>query len=211
MKKGILIIVFPLMLLVFGGCAIGNQYQYKAEDVGLPISNRGEPILLGVGAEDKRPYVVSGDKPDTFVGLQRGGFGNPFNVTNASGQPFAVDAAKVLSGLLQRSGYVAEVSGAYASLESFTAAMRAQGLDRGVYLDIREWKTDVMMKVTLHYDLLLKVVDSDGQVIAESNQSGTEVSSGAGFEKANSESASLSLSTKLSYLFLEPAVQEALK
>ncbi|MEH6548066.1 MAG: hypothetical protein V7701_16640, partial [Sneathiella sp.] len=88
---------FPLKLvsklgviLAFGillsACAVGNKYDYKDQPIDLAASSDQK---IGVSVVDQRIYIVSGEKPADFVGLQRGGFGNPFDVNTKSGGPMA--------------------------------------------------------------------------------------------------------------------------
>ena len=52
---------------------------------------------------DARPYVVSGNQPESFAGLLRGGYGNPFDVSTATGNPVARDLRDALArGMRER-------------------------------------------------------------------------------------------------------------
>ncbi len=42
----------------------------------LPETGTGK---VAVATVDERPYVLNGKNPPTYVGIIRGGFGNPFN------------------------------------------------------------------------------------------------------------------------------------
>lgn len=196
--------------LFLSGCAVGNQYGYTAADVGLPLVADNEATPIAVGAQESRPYVLSGSKAPTFVGLQRGGFGNPFDVTTASGRGFGEDAADVLGTLLQRAGYPVATSDLYANRETFLAELKERGVEKGLYLDIREWKTDIYISITLHWDLTLTVLNANGEVLAESTDYGQEAIGAGRFEKDNAIAASLALSTKLAGLFNDPAVKAAM-
>jgi hypothetical protein len=192
------------------GCAVGNQYRYQAANVGLPLEKHHEGVTIGLGVKDSRIYVLNGNKSENFVGLQRGGFGNPFNVTTASNLPFAEDVTGILVGMLEPYGYKVEFESSSADLNAFTRAFKARDLSRAVYLNIREWKTDIYTSITLHYDLELIILDGEGTVLARSNQSGSE-SIGGYTMSGNDVKASNALATKLSYLFINPEVQAALK
>ena len=65
-----------------GGCAVGNQHVYRGASAEIGTSG---DTTVAVATQDLRPYVASGEKAPNFVGLSGGGFGNPFNVTTASG------------------------------------------------------------------------------------------------------------------------------
>lgn len=62
------------------GCAVGNDHHYA--DVVLDLELSGEESVT-VATHDRRPYVVSGDKPTHFVGLSRGDMAIP----STSGPP----------------------------------------------------------------------------------------------------------------------------
>jgi hypothetical protein len=93
-----------LALLVLGGCAVGNKHQY---DAAMPQINASSGGKAGVGAQDRRAYVLNGDKVETFVGLSRGGFGNPFDVKTESGQPLADEFGKAIQRALAGKGVTA--------------------------------------------------------------------------------------------------------
>ena len=64
-----------LLLVVLSGCAVGNQYDYQATSVALPIVGSGE---LGLAIIENRSYVLDGSRKPNFVGLQRATLGNAF-------------------------------------------------------------------------------------------------------------------------------------
>ena len=71
-----------------GGCAVGQKYHYDNVIGDLYVSGNK---TIGVVTQDKRPYILSGKKTINFVGIMRGGYGNPFNVVTESGQPLVDD------------------------------------------------------------------------------------------------------------------------
>lgn len=201
------LLVLPVFLI---GCAVGNQYRYQTENIGLPLESREDSLEIGVGVKDARSYILSGKKPATFVGLQRGGFGNPFSVTTASNLPFAMDVSEILVHMLRRYGYETTMSSSSKDVNAFTQDYKARNLSRAVFLNISEWKTDIYSSVTLHFGLELLILDGDGTVLARSEQNGVEVIGGYTLS-GNDEKASKALATKLSYLFVDPKIQSALK
>lgn len=194
-------------LIVFlGGCAAGNRYDYVSASMALPVRGSGE---LGVAVIDLRPYVLNGDKQPDFVGLQRGGYGNPFDVTTQSGKPLAVDLQIVLVRALEESGYTARPMSL--TNTDATSVAQAMGKELNVILFLNEWKTDAMMKFGVTYDIELKVINGDAQVIAQARSSAIkEVAGGAGFEGQNSRLAAQIFETKVSRLFNVPEVKNAL-
>jgi len=184
--------VLATLVLTLGGCAVGNRYDYGSAISGLPVSGSGK---LAVDVVDARPYVLSGDKKPDFVGLQRGGFGNPFDVRTASGQPLAVEMRDAIGKALQQQGF-AVVGGAEAA-------------PRKLELRVFEWKTDVMMKMKTLYDLQLSVFDASGALLAQSKTKGEDVGSG-GFESGNATNAARTFELRFTELVRDEAVHNAL-
>src|SRR5437899_535946 len=90
-----------LCVVVFGGCAVGVKHQYDNITPETKFQTRAK---IAVGVHDQRNYVVYGQKSPTFVGLSRGGFGNPFDVNTASGQALANDFRNSIANGLSRAG-----------------------------------------------------------------------------------------------------------
>jgi ABC-type transport system substrate-binding protein len=200
-------ILFPTVFLV--GCAVGNTYNYSRADVNLAVQGHSE---LGLAVIDNRPYILSGDKEPNFVGLQRGGFGNPFNVKTESGRPLAVEMAEAMKSELEENGFkVFDLQISDSGSSVIASAVRQTAKSRNVILTVNEWKTDAMMSFGLSYDLSLKVMDDSANLLAETSTSGSkEKLGGAGFEGANSISAANAFSSKIGQLFNEPEVMSAL-
>lgn len=157
---------------------MGRQHAYH---VGQPtLSHRG-PGWVAVGVQDQRSEVVSGAKPETFVGFSRGGFGNKFDITTASSRPLATDFADTIShGLIAnqyRTSYV-ETSPRQ-SRQTVMSALARTGASRLLLVEIKEWKSDTYNRTALHYELAAHVFDSKGQEVAVSDTAGTDVLGGS--------------------------------
>src|SRR5437764_737632 len=100
-----------------------------------------------VGVDDKRSYVVAGSNTPEFVGLTRGGFGNPFGVHTTSGKPLATDFASVIESSLRASGMQAKAvplqisASGEQTLQAFKA-LSVNKTDRSLLVTIKEWKSD---------------------------------------------------------------------
>lgn len=204
--RGAFLIALTIQL---SACAVGNQYDYAAAQMALPVRGAGP---LAVAVLDERPYVMSGGKSSDFVGLQRGGFGNPFDVHTQSGNPLAFEMQAVLMRALRESGFEPRPLDVQGRGENaVTAAVTAEGQVRNVVLLVKEWKTDAMMHFALSYDLVLRVLDEGAAVLGESSGSGSkEEIGGAGFEGQNSQSAAQAFETKVARLFNDPGIKRAL-
>jgi len=162
-----------LALFGLGGCAVGNHQQYSGLVPDLKASGQHS---VAVAVVDNRPYVVNGDKDPDFVGLQRGGFGNPFDVGTDSRQPLAADlAADIVAGLKQRgraTEAIAVKPGTPA--DEVLKAASATGKDRLLILDLRQWKSDTYTNTALIYNVEAKVCDATGHPLATVTKQGDD-------------------------------------
>ena len=200
-------IIFLTSFLV--SCAVGNTYDYSRASVDLAVQGHSE---LGLAVIDQRPYILSGDKEPNFVGLQRGGFGNPFNVRTQSGRALAIEMAEAMATELEDNGFkVFNLGVSESGSKIIASAIREASKTRNVILEVHEWKTDAMISFGLSYDLRLRVMDDSANLLAETETSGIkEKLGGAGFEGSNSISAANAFSSKLGQLFNDPDVMRAL-
>jgi hypothetical protein len=154
------------------GCAVGNKHGYTiGPDFGL-VGTRS----IAVAAQEARPYVLNKEKTPDFVGLSRGGFGNPFDITTESGRPLANDFAAAVSGSLSRRGFKSTAVNVAASgaLPDVRALASQAGAERVALLSIHEWKSDTYQNTALLYELQLRVFDAGGNELATNRISGRD-------------------------------------
>lgn len=195
--------------LAISGCAVGRKIAYD----GNPRMPRGS-LSVALAVQDQRAYVLSGVKRANFVGLQRGGFGNPFDVTTASGQALADDFVTSIRRGLQRAGYrvlPVPVSGR-ASPAQVQDALAKTGAERGLLFVIQEWKTDTQMQTALYYGLILRVFDAGGQELGRAVISGNDTLGGSFMDPAGhaEEVVPHAYNHKLEQLLNDPSVVRAL-
>jgi hypothetical protein len=194
---------------VLGGCAFGRTYSYTDAPVAMQgISSSG---TVAVGVHDARPYVTSGSKPERFVGLMRGGFGNPFDVNTQSGSPLALEMRDALTSALKGKGInVSPMVIKYSdSAGNAKRALLASNTRRAVLLTLSEWKSDTMMNTALHYDVTLAVMDEKGELLASNKLKGVDNLGGLGLSPGSGVSASFV--RKVETLFEDEKVIAALK
>jgi hypothetical protein len=159
---------------ILGGCAVGQKYQYS--DVSIPLTRVSSDGPVGVGVHDVRPYVVSGGKPEAFVGLLRGGYGMPFDVTTESGKPMTTDVRDAIVKAMQKKGLtVTPVAiSPRDSASKAKSALVATNAKKLVLVTINEWKTDSIMNTELIYDVTLAVLDGKGEQLAVNRVNGSD-------------------------------------
>jgi hypothetical protein len=206
-------ILIILHVVFLTGClAAGHEYNYEQLSMDIPVeATEQESLILAV--EDWRPYVLSGDKKSNFVGLQRDGFGVPFDVDTASGNPLTEIMSAAIENGLKDVGYtVVSVSGNNSGAYLVKAAAK-NNASRIVVLKVLDWKSDVMYGVTLHSNLDLSVFDAEGKLLAESSkESMGKISQGSwATGDDNSRALAVEFSRSVSELFDEDQVRRALQ
>ncbi len=175
------VVVFGLLSVLLSACAVGNKYDYRATTPELRASSSG---TVAVGVQDRRFYVLNNDKQVNFVGLQRGGWGNPFDVTTLSGGALADDFAQTIVDALKKNGIAARtvLLAPQEGRESALQAITGTGAERALLVTLHEWKSDNYLNVALIYNLSAEVLDARGKVLAESLLEGRDdLGAGVGF------------------------------
>src|SRR2546428_256286 len=104
MKK-LAVLVQLAGVLLLSGCAIGNRYAYQTVVASPQVSGT---TAVSIATYDQREYVRSGTKDPQFVGLQRGGYGNPFDVRTEGDRPLADAMTTALVNTLAKKGFRAQ-------------------------------------------------------------------------------------------------------
>ena len=167
-----------VIVLLGCGCAAGNKHPYHGTPLNLSASGRGP---VAVATVDQRSYIASGDKQPDFVGLQRAGYGNPFDVRTASKKPLATDMTETISSSLAARGFDARpiVLPPKSDESAARQALRSSGAPRCVLLLVREWKSDTYNNTKVYYDLTLQVLNQNGQLVATQQVQGQEAAGGS--------------------------------
>lgn len=147
---------------VLAACSYAMPYE------GTVVLPEAGNARLAVATVDERPYVLNGKNPPEYVGIIRGGFGNPFNRDTDDGKPLADDfSASIVNSLAAKSFQIIAISTPAAS--SSTVALKAlqqSGAHRLILLELRDWQSDTMINPTVNCDVTLHIYDSSGRELA---------------------------------------------
>lgn len=185
---------------VLGGCAFGQKITYSHTTA--DVDAQGDRAVA-IATLDQRPYVLSGKKTASFVGLSRGGYGNPFDVETPSGAPLANEISESVDRSLAERGFktsivvVAPSESRHAAIE----ALRKTGAERLVLISLAEWKSDKYIRTSLIQDVKVKVFDSSGKELASAGFASDEVVGDV----------PLAFRAKIAEWFSEPKIVDALK
>ncbi|NKB57362.1 MAG: hypothetical protein GKS00_13630 [Alphaproteobacteria bacterium] len=198
--------------ILSGGCAVGVTHEYDAADTTFDIKTESK---VAVATHDQRFYIVDGDKEANFVGLSRGGYGNPFNVTTASEKPLADDFSASVVAALSASGTTGQAIDVSPDDQESQARAKllAAKANRSIFLTINEWKADTYFNTKLTYNVLLRIFDANGneradkQIQGEDNLGGHPVNP-PGHSR---EVVPVAFREKLKELFGDPKIKAALQ
>jgi len=209
--KTILKLALLLVTFSMAACAVGNKYDLATS---APDMSKKIDTSAAVGVHDQRSFILDDDKEPQFIGLQRGGFGNPFDVTTKSGAPLAKDIEdSVVQGL--------EKAGIKTSRVVFTHTQTpgqvkdvilGVGADHSLLIIVNKWKSDTYTNTQLTYDLSAFIYGKDGKLLAENRIVGSNDLGGDAWNPpAHAEKAvPTALSDKLDQLLDTPEILDAL-
>src|SRR5690606_6842368 len=100
--KHLRIAIMAWALSMAMGCAVGNKYALEAAPVAAVSQGQGRVV---VSAHDQRPEITGAGRSPNVVGVQRAGFGNPWEVTTNSGHPLATVVATSMAKALKSAGF----------------------------------------------------------------------------------------------------------
>jgi len=170
--------IISVIALALTGCAAGKRIDYMS---GTPEFVVRGARSVAVATQDTRPYVVSGEKTPTYVGIKRGPFGEPFGVTTASRKPLADDFSATIARALTQKGFKVTAVSVTASqtLADARVLIARAGADRLALVSIMEWKSDTppgnyLGNTVLFYDLALRVYDASGTELAANQITGND-------------------------------------
>lgn len=169
-------LMWAMMVVSLSGCAVGQKFSYN--DISINLGSAGAVRNSSIAVLDQREYVKNGSKSETFVGLSRGGFGNPFDVETRSRGALASEMAAAIAASMQGNGAKVQtviVRPADGPEGARQALLRSEA-DRLLLFTLNEWKTDTMFRTGLDFDVTLDVFDRGGKSLAHSRVSGREVS-----------------------------------
>ena len=167
-------VIWLIILVVFlAGCAFGNKHAYHNIDANIAAAGTTK---IAVATHDQRNYVKNGDKQPDFVGLQRGGFGNPFDITTVSGNALAQDFTEAVCRSLASKGFHTTPVIVNFSETSYTvkADLKKTGANRLILITLSEWKSDTYNITALIYNVSLDVFDENGNTIAKNSITGSD-------------------------------------
>ena len=199
-----------LVLIFVSGCAVGVKHDYKLATLDIQAETVDS---IAVATLDHRGYVLDARKNDSFVGLSRGGFGNPFDIVTLSGNPLADDISYSIAASLDTSSVrtmVIKIEPSQSVSNAF-AKLQAEGAQRSILLTLREWKSDSYFNVGFHYDFDISILDAQGNLLLEKQFIADEDIGVMGpFDTGGGENVTVRFRSLMAELFQDPEVMKHL-
>lgn len=158
------------MALLCGGC-----YKLGYNEVVPTVAATGHRSVVVV-THDQRPYVVSGQTKPDVIGVKREQYGNPWQISTASGHPLAEDMTQVICNGLQKQGFQCIPIQVMPSESTDVVRRRLKEGpgDTALLLTVRDWRSDTWVKTILDHNTSLEVFDRDGTLLAQTSVQGAD-------------------------------------
>ena len=167
-------VALSLLSAIMSGCAIGNHYDYQS--VRAPLPQASKKCTISVVTVDQRADVLKASVQDNYVGMTRGGYGNPFRVYTKSGAPLSEDLTRAIVSSLNSSGYqaTAVTVNPVTNEASAKAQLLAASTDRHILVTINKWESDTLINTDLNTDINVQVYDHSGKQLANESFSASK-------------------------------------
>lgn len=171
--KRIYVVLLILLILFAIGCG-SRTIKYNATLNDLKCASARS---VAIAVLDERPYVLKNQKDPNYVGLMRGGYGNPFDMWTESGAPLADDMLSTVSDSLSARGFtVTPVKTTTAdSINTVISRLKDTHAERLLLIDMKEWYSDYLPEAfaaersTLFVNLEITVLDRNQKKLAKNN------------------------------------------
>ncbi len=149
-----------ITMLFFSACA---NIRYDNLDLSLDYSGTK---TVSVAVLDHRPYVLSGTKLPSFVGVFRDLFGIPSTTNTGTGNPLSSDLAKTISSSLSNKGFRTSIveTTPQMSKNEVLSKLKSNDTNRSILLEVRDWKSSTVTNSELMYDVTLYVLNASGGI-----------------------------------------------
>ena len=149
MKKVVFLLSIIVMSMMFSGCAV-NQKVGLTYDARAVVQSTESYPKVNISVNDKRTYVLDGNKKGSFIGFYRAGFGIPYDVNTDRYVPLAQLIEDDLNKELSILGFVGKDG------------------SKLLVVDILAWKFDAYQTAQFDYTLEVKVLDAAKREIKSS-------------------------------------------
>lgn len=174
-----LLILVPVMFL--SACVLTENTRKSALNLPALELQGGSSKSITVGILDERPYVVSGEKPATYIGQFQLSMGDPYDAFTSSKQPMAAEFTTKLPSLLtQKFPQVKTINLPTGTSKQMAVELLLEsGDDKAVLITLKEWKSHTAIDTSLWFDAQLEVFNTEKQLLSYKRTQGHDTFGGA--------------------------------
>lgn len=152
-----------------------------------PLQERTPELDYAVNAAvlmtvvDNRPFVLSGDKPDTCEGIRRNAYGMPFNFTKLRDDketPYTKRIEEIVFAGLTKAGATVTIVPTPKGTSSSDAIgnIKSSSFERGVVINVLDSRVDAgIARWSYFYDYEIHVADGTGAIVLVKRFTGEDV------------------------------------
>ncbi|BCL62389.1 hypothetical protein DGMP_30820 [Desulfomarina profundi] len=210
-RLGKLLFLF-LIAVLFSGCS-GKRYSMTLSQPKTDFKHPGTVLIL---CQDKRPFVLSGEKNSSYIGRKFNGVGIPVNTYTRSGKTLPEEIGEKIGASLADNGFYVKVTmlPLLADFDAADAPFNPDRYDRIIFLTINMFRAESFVEVDFLWDFHLKIIDDRRTVLAQAKNKGVRewnpgsipgVTSGGAQRGINMQT-----DTILAELLNEPDIKQAL-
>ena len=202
------------VLMASGAALLAGCYSV-AYDTKVVLPEKGA-TKIAVTTVDERPYVLNHRNPPNYVGIIRGGFGNPFDRHTDDGKPLADEFDQTMVESLADNGFAALAVSTppTADADQALSQLKQSGAFRLVLLELRDWQSDTFINPTMNLDYTFHVYDASGKELATITEHKDQDIKGGSFFNPVGKSDDLVVAfyqDKIQSWFSDPKVEAALQ
>ena len=166
------------LLVVFSAIVLCSCRTTKYDFTKIHLNtNLASSARVAIAVQDLRPFLMSGEKPASYIGIHRDGLGIPKDGANTkSGKPLAEDLSALLVANLSRNGFKARSFLLSSSDDEQSAIEKGitQPTDRILILRMEQFRSDSWAEVELNWKFRLDIYDENGKKVATAENEGFE-------------------------------------
>ena len=165
-NKTLLLLLIPALILT--SCAGGRKIAYN--DVEADLNYEGSESIA-IAVYDQREMVLDGSRKPDFVGYMRSTAGIAYPMGTKSGENLTDDMSMSIAKSFKNKGYETEVIETLPidEKEAIKTKLQNTNADKVLMLTLNKYHTDCYGVTRLMYDVNAKVMDADGDVLADEN------------------------------------------
>ena len=177
MRRLISYLSWCALLLSLSGCVLSKStIAERTPELKYTTSD-----TVSLTVVDNRPYVLNGDKDETFEGFQRAAYGIPLSITKLRDDNkvlYAARFADIISHALSKSGSKVTIiaTNKSASVQDAIARLRTVPFTTGLVVNVLDSKIDAGgFRWSYYYDYEVLIVDAKGAIVSTKKYNGEDI------------------------------------